>query len=344
MLYFRVDVNSEIATGHMMRCLSIASAARQKGIDCEFIVADEGAQSFAEEKGFEAYCLNSDWNYKEDELSALCNYLKEKDAKVLIVDSYQATDAYIMKLREFVKVVFIDDIDILRTPVDCLINYNNYGSKEEYRNRYREHLGEQTKFLLGCDYVPLREEFARVEPKFSEEVKGIFISTGGADKYHIALQITEELLRRNLTTDIHVIAGSFHADKRQLKELEKQYTNCVIHENVTNMSEIMLECDIAVSAGGSTTYELCACGLPMILFSFADNQLEIVRTHDEQGTGIYCGDYRDEKERTIMRIVDKVCELTKDADMRRHLFQDSIELVDAKGASRIVEKLIEYYL
>lgn len=344
MLYFRVDANPEIATGHAMRCMSVAAAARDQNIESIFIVSDEWGRNFIEEKGYPVHCLYSDWNQKEKELPDLSAYLKEQKASLLIVDSYQVTDAYIEKLREFVKVAYIDDVDMLHTAVDCLINYNNYGASQEYRERYRVHLGEGATLLLGCGYAPLREEFCKVSPTFSREVRGIFLTTGGADKYHIALQLTEELLHRNLGIDIHVIAGSFQADKDRIRALAEGNLNCILHENVTNMSEIMKECDIAISAGGSTTYELCACGLPMILFSFADNQMEIVRTHDKLGTAIYCGDYREEKENLITRIADEVCELINNTDKRANLHEKCKMLVDAKGASRIVEKLVEAFL
>ena len=340
MLYFRVDANPEIATGHVMRCLSIAMAAKSRGIESMFIVADEWGKKLIEEKGFPIYCLNSDWKQKEDELLQLCSYLCDEKAKMLIVDSYQVTDAYIEKLREYVKVVYIDDIDKLRVPADILINYNNYGSDEEFRNRYRQHLGADAKLLLGCEYAPLREEFRQRIPQFTDKVRGVFLSTGGADKFHIGLRLVEELLKRGLQTDIHIVAGSFHTDKEVLRELANLHSNCILHENVTNMSEIMTMCDIAVSAGGSTTYELCACGIPMILFSFADNQLSIVKTHDKQGTAIYCGDYRDEKEGLIKRIADMVFVLEKDVEKRRKLYQKSMALVDGKGALRIVEALL----
>jgi len=49
------------------------------------------------------------------------------------------------------------------------------------------------------------------------------------------------------------------------------------------MSEIMLKCDVAVTAGGSTMYELAACGIPMVTFIYADNQRPAVEMLEQEG-------------------------------------------------------------
>jgi spore coat polysaccharide biosynthesis predicted glycosyltransferase SpsG len=59
--------------------------------------------------------------------------------------------------------------------------------------------------------------------------------------------------------------------------------NVVLHENVSKMSEIMLRSDISISAGGSTLYELCACGTPTLGMVIADNQIEIVDMLSAEG-------------------------------------------------------------
>ena len=41
MIVFRVDANEQVATGHLMRTLSIASACRKCGLTCEFWLAEE---------------------------------------------------------------------------------------------------------------------------------------------------------------------------------------------------------------------------------------------------------------------------------------------------------------
>ena len=52
MLYIRTDMNSIIATGHVMRCLAIADAAKKAGKNTTFILADKQAIEVIHERGY----------------------------------------------------------------------------------------------------------------------------------------------------------------------------------------------------------------------------------------------------------------------------------------------------
>ena len=41
MVFFRADSNKQIASGHIMRCISIAQAFKDAGEDVTFLIADE---------------------------------------------------------------------------------------------------------------------------------------------------------------------------------------------------------------------------------------------------------------------------------------------------------------
>lgn len=336
-LYFRVDTNITIATGHIMRCLSIAQCARDNNINCCFIVADEQGEQFVLQRGFEVHCLHTDWQNKEQELPVLLEFLKERNAKVCMIDSYQVTDTYMKELRMCVKVIYIDDMDLLRTPVDVLINYNNYGNTKEFREKYEKHVTDtKTACLLGCGYTPLREEFLHVEPLFAEEVTDVLVSTGGGDCFHISVKLAEYLLEKYASIRFHFVIGRFSQDRKTLIEMAENNKNCILHENINKMSPLMLQCQIAISAGGSTTYELCACGVPMIVFSFADNQQNIVRNHDLSGCAISCGDYREGVEVFLNKLDTAFLSLLQNREKRKDMFDKCVTLVDRQGAQRIM--------
>lgn len=52
MIVFRVDANEQVATGHLMRTLSIASACRKCGLTCEFWLAEEKRRSGSQRRDF----------------------------------------------------------------------------------------------------------------------------------------------------------------------------------------------------------------------------------------------------------------------------------------------------
>ena len=82
------------------------------------------------------------------------------------------------------------------------------------------------------------------------------------------------------------------------------------------MSDYMRTCELAVSASGTTLLELCACGIPTICFSFADNQMEFAASMDNYGAVCYVGDAREEEniERIIcMRLTELAGQAAKKA-------------------------------
>ena len=85
--------------------------------------------------------------------------------------------------------------------------------------------------------------------------------------------------------------------------------NAVLHINEHNMSALMQKCDIAISAAGSTLYELCATGIPAITYTLADNQLIAAEQFDKQGIMLSAGDCRDD-EGFIVRLEKLLDKLT----------------------------------
>ena len=75
MLYIRADMNEQIATGHIMRCLSIADALIVAGESVTFILADEQAVDLLKQRGYDAIVLHTEWNQMEKELPALSHVI-----------------------------------------------------------------------------------------------------------------------------------------------------------------------------------------------------------------------------------------------------------------------------
>jgi UDP-2,4-diacetamido-2,4,6-trideoxy-beta-L-altropyranose hydrolase len=340
MLYIRADANREIASGHVMRCISIAKAARKRGIQCSFITADREAEKLITENGFSLLCLESVWSDLDKELDQLLQMIDLEKIENLLVDSYYVTKEYLSKLSERTNVIYIDDMNRFQYPVDILINYGINYEKFEYEKTYAN---SKTKLLLGCYYTPLREEFASVEFNIKEVPTDILITTGGADTKNIAVNIIKYMLETQIFKEMHfhIISGSFNNHISDLKNLEARYENITVYENVNRMAELMTGCDIAISAGGTTLYELCACGIPSICLAFEDNQLETVKGFQDQELMLYAGDIRDGENECYSRIYRFIEIYKKDISLRQGNSANMQKLVNGKGAERIINSIMQ---
>lgn len=332
MIYIRTDANKEIATGHVMRCMAIAKQIEKLGEPCTFICADEHAKELIENNGFQFVCLHTNWNQLEEELDVLTAFLKEKKAEVILVDSYLVTENYLRTLNSSTKVVYIDDIHQFIYPVHTVINYGIQYKEFHYPLK-------SGNYLLGCKYIPLREEFQNRKPARRAEVRDILITTGGTDPYNIAGRLIKALDFG--TYQIHVVSGRLNIHEKELLTLAQTRENVFVYTDVERMSERMLSCDVAISAAGTTLYELCACGVPTISFSFADNQVSGAKELMKQGIIDYAGDLRTGIKACIQMIETKLMELKNSCLLREERTNKMQKLVDGNGANRIASYCIQ---
>lgn len=339
MIWFRADGGQEIGMGHIRRCLSVAEALRELGEQVCFLVADDAAVPLLNAQGQDYRVLNSSWQKPEEELRTLLPILRESGRGVFFADSYYVTAEYLRQVREVMPVCCMDDVGLSGLPVDLLINYNIFAAQSLYAP------GDgNTDYLLGTQYAPLRKVFQNAYQPVRETAKRVLITTGGSDRY----DLTGQILRNALSTprignlEYCVVSGPYNQYLPQLQELEKQYANVHIYSNVTHMSELMRSCDIAVTAGGSTMYELCAVAVPIICFSFVDNQEKIVEGFKEREVVCFGGNYLTQGESMIPLVTEQIALLRESVELRRAGSKKEHELVDGQGAWRIARRLCEF--
>lgn len=336
----RVDGNEIIATGHVMRCLSIARQLKKLGQDIVFVLADSRPVSMIEENGFNSIVLGTVWDDMDTEIEEFCRYLSYSNTNTVLLDSYFVTEEYLSRISMHVNVCYIDDLDTFVYPVNTLINYSLQCDRD-YESRYRTR-GYDTKFLLGCKYIPLREEFFYIPYEVKDKVRRVLITTGGTDQLNIAYKLLEQLMLDAILGDLeyHVIVGRFNENKEKLSRLAMDNSNIILHENVTNMSYWMRVCDVAITAAGTTTFELAACGIPSICFEVADNQVG-AKLWETGGYMFYAGNAYLNQGECLEECQTKLQKLCENLDARKAMSKNMQKLVDGKGAFRIASYLIK---
>ncbi len=289
---FRVDSSHVIGTGHVMRCITLAKKiARDPQVRCLFICREHlGNIAFViEDAGFtvgflkskpsiKQHPLYSNWlgsTQKDDALQtfALLNALKIKRIALLVVDNYALDITWEAQFKKSVKqLLVIDDLADRKHQCDALLDQNMAPS---YRTRYQHLLPKGCQTFLGSHYSLLRDDFyiCRNKVQVRTQLRRLFIFFGGVDKQNMTLKCLQKIsVQLPLLQEIQVVVGRANRHKKSVQDFCNQHKNCIYHEQISNMAELMLNSDLAIGAGGTTNAERMFLGLPSLVFSIADNQ------------------------------------------------------------------------
>ena len=362
MILFRADANSSIGMGHIMRCLSIADAISSITSEptivsgknsIKFVLADDGVAKLIKDRGYEPIVLHTDYKAMDSEIPVWEELADSIDADLIIVDSYFVTDHYLSWLKENIGfLAYIDDVLSFPYPADILVNYNAYANLRDYQELYQGR--KAPEFLLGVEYAPLRSMFQNIPPREQrEEVKDVLLSTGGSDELHIALEFVKYLCDHPSSFIYHILLGAMNPDKPAIREIADKMPNVVIHENVADMKSLICSMDLVISAAGSTLYEICACGTPLITFSTADNQIPGATAFSTLGLAINIGDLRDPSSiipgavmsgtlasNAIEKLIIAMRKLAADKPARVAMSKSEQGMIDARGAERLAKELV----
>jgi len=194
----------------------------------------------------------------------------------LIVDHYALDLRWETQMRSFTRKIMVID-DIADRPHDCdvLLDQNLYRNMD---TRYDDLVPKHCKQFLGPQFALLRPEFIEARKNLRKRdgsIKRILIFFGGSDPTNETAKALEAISMLNrLDIAVDIIVGNANPHKGQIQQQCSQMPNVIFHGQVENMAELMSQADLAIGAGGTTTWERCCLGLPSITIILAQNQLE----------------------------------------------------------------------
>lgn len=355
LVFFRADGNAQIASGHLMRCMSIANACRELGMEVCFLVSDGESESLVRKKlnvDFPVIRLESAvYNQLDKELPELIIMLEKakKQNPIYFLDSYFVTENYLTQIRAYAKLVYLDDLKLFDYPVDLLINYGviSASSLPSYRDAYRN----ADRLLLGAEYAPLRSQFLNKKIPVREKASNILITTGGSDPCHFCINLVENLCKMGFWDKavssgitLRLLVGYMNADKASLVSSAEKIPALKLYENIVDMASFMEECDFAISAAGTTLFELCALGLPAISYTMADNQLYIANAFASENIIPYAGDIRTDMKQvleSVCRFLTEILEKKNDSySKRKNAHETMRRFIDGSGSVKIAEAIL----
>ncbi|WP_454053770.1 UDP-2,4-diacetamido-2,4,6-trideoxy-beta-L-altropyranose hydrolase [Clostridium sp. Marseille-Q7071] len=319
-IVIRAEGGRSIGMGHIMRTVILAKELR-KYFYVFYIYKEDSNNNYLASR---EKILEEDFAVITVSEENFYNELKNINAYCLITDSYDVDEEYFNITKEyFSKTGYIDDLNLYNFNVDFIINQNINGTEHKYKTN------ENTKLFLGTKYLMVREEFRRSFTRKIKDIENILITTGGSDEKHLSLKLTERLLSTNY--NLYVVLGSAFNEnlKSSLRNLEKNNSNISIYEN-PSMSKLMINCDLAISACGSTLYELCLCKTPTLGLITAENQRAVGETMNKLGLIKIVENYNN-----ILDYIDYI----SDIDIRNKIVKNMEKYFQSDGILRLVEEI-----
>ncbi|GAB1421629.1 UDP-2,4-diacetamido-2,4,6-trideoxy-beta-L-altropyranose hydrolase [Anaerolineales bacterium] len=339
-LLIRADANTMMGTGHIMRCLALAQAWQAHGHSVTFIshqLLPDALRQRLESEGITLILHNLALGSVEDALHTI--RLVQDDQALLVVDGYHFDSAYQKILFDAgIEFLFIDDnADLGPYYARWIVNQNSYAERSLYPE-----VQPDTELLLGSPYALIRKEFHQwrdwqrtIPPKAQQ----LIMTLGGSDADNVTMKCIQAL--ESFSDDLHItviLGGSNPHYDTIMAYVERHHLPIQLKRNVSDMAQQIVEADCAITAGGSTNWEMCLLGLPCVMIILAQNQVATARDLDQRGVAKNLGWHQ---QVTFKAIQDTLHKLIHDQALRQSMSRKGQLLVDGHGSERITDKLIQ---
>lgn len=322
---FLTEMGSRIGHGHVTRCLALAQAFEERGVGVCFVIYAEdqcgnivGNREIKTEKWF------ADGRAKN--LLAGCD--------VAVIDSYLAPEGVYKSAAQAVPCLLsFDDYKRLDYPAGIVLNAAADAEDMEYPDN------RNVRYLIGEKYVPIRRPFWDVEKRRAREaVQNILVMFGGTDAQNLTAEVIRALNIEYPSAQKTAVLRRQSWDEKVYGPLKSSKTAFVHDCDAEAIKELMLEADMAVSAGGQTLYEFAATGLPAVSVAVAENQRGNTRGWQKKGLIEFAGFWSDAG--LVEKVLGGVRKL-QHRDVRQKMADAGQAHVDGQGARRIVKLILE---
>lgn len=342
---FRVDSSPVIGMGHLMRCLTLANGLKKRGFECSFICrdfAENGSSQFIEGNfpielmSIEGLQLSEDWLGvpSEKDVKDAIAIVSQKSVDWLVIDHYQIDQQWQKEFRARfpdTKIMVIDDL-VRSHDCDLLLDQTYGRTADEYRSL----VPENTTFCLGAEFALLRQEFRSLRAKqgnIDNNSRHILVTLGGGNQgkaLRVIGRALRELFKKHKFTAT-VITGD--VPDLYLDDYKALGQSVDLLSFSNNIAEEMTKADFVIGAGGGTSWERCCLGLPTVVLTLAENQIEIARILNEKEAGFSVATEQRE-------IADAVEKLLTDPALLAKMSENAASLCDGAGVSRVINSIL----
>jgi UDP-2,4-diacetamido-2,4,6-trideoxy-beta-L-altropyranose hydrolase len=342
-LIVRADAGLDIGTGHVMRCFALSRAWRQRGGRVWFVsrTLPGGIAARLRDGGVEIATIAEDLTAEQEHMAIaeiITAERKQADKVWLLADGYHFDVDYFHGLKQLgAPLLVIDDLANLPTyPCELLMNPNIFAEPALYPEKLSGEAMLGTRFALIRDDLRARMGPTREHPAVARK---LLIVLGGADPGGFSMMLTDAVaqastsLSRQGGIEGRLIVGAANPRAEALTRSAPDMVS--VHADVRDMAAMFQWCDMALSAAGSTVWEMSMFGVPMILAAQNDGEVRLADRLGGLGGCVYLGEFEH-------LTVDAVAgALAQDPQGRGAQSAITTGLVDGAGADRVVGRMLD---
>jgi UDP-2,4-diacetamido-2,4,6-trideoxy-beta-L-altropyranose hydrolase len=318
-----------------MRCLAVAQAWQDLGGNTTFAVAecpDALAERLLQEQ-MQVVRTRADTIGGAEDAQGTVALAHQLRAPWIMIDGYHFGELYQRLVADAgARMLLLDDGNATCYVADAVLNPNPYAEPSRYAN-----LPKHTKLLLGSRFLLLRREFAawrNWQRMFPPHARRLLVAMGGSDPENVTLRVAMSLRQLKNMSDLRTIllVGGSNPHSRALEGYaSSNLPGMQIRQNVSDVPDLFAWADAGVISAGTTAWEACAMGLPMLLLRIVDNQREVAPFLHQAGAAralrINC---------SPEELSQALLELLESPDLRERLSRRARALVGPDGAHRVV--------
>lgn len=242
------------------------------------------------------------------------------------------------RLRPHVgRILVIDDLANRDHDCDVLLD-QNYNPDAEAR--YAERLPAEATRLLGPRYALLASEYAAYRREIeahSGRVDRVLVFCGGTDPDNFtgrALEALNDPAFADMAVD--AVVGPNNPHRETLAKQAEARPGITLYAPRPHLADLMAAADLAIGAGGSTTWERCCLGLPSLVVSIAENQRPACEALAADGLIVYLGHSLQVTGTSMSKQLRDLC---GNSDRLSILAEMGMQAVDSEGTQRITDNL-----
>lgn len=335
-ILFIPDAGPRVGGGHVMRSLTLAQALEAEGAACVFL-ATPAARSVLEAFGPGIARVDVD----PPSLSALIETAAEvaRPFDAVVIDHYGLSAPDHRAIAGGKPTLVIDDLADRPLAADLVLDSGPSRRASDYDGLVPPH----AELLLGPSHAPVRPAFgllrktALARRAQAGPVRRILVSLGLTDVGAITGRVVDLMLPLTGEATLHVVLGQGAPSLPGLRALAARAPRLVLHVDSQDMPNLTLEADLAVGAGGSTSWERCVLALPTLLLVLADNQRQasqaLAAADAVLALDVAASDFETAFAADLTRLL-------QDPLLRDRLSTASAAVCDGRGAARVAERFL----